>query len=208
MPVLLGLNAHRARSMLGELPFKPHPAGVSFPLPAAGAEALWKKSYAHWRLQFSNPPQALVKLLARRGFSLAVAESCTGGALANAITDIPGASRVFCGGMVVYTAKAKAALLGTAADKLPPGCVDPLLTGRLATAIASQLKSDMGLGVTGVLGPALPGPAAELGTVYIAAFYRRRLAVHQFNFSGDRHTIKTLATAAGVNLALATMARW
>lgn len=208
MPVLLGLHTPRARTMLGELAFQPHPAGVWFPLPPSGAGPLWRKSYAHWRLQFSNPPRALVNILTQRGCSLAVAESCTGGALASAITDVPGASRVFCGGMVVYTARAKAALLCSPAGKLPPGCVDPLLTGRLAIAAASRLNSDMGLGVTGVLGPAIPGPRVKLGTVYIAVFHRRRLAIHRFNFSGDRHTIKTLATEAGVNLALATMARW
>lgn len=208
MPVLMGLDPAAARRLLGGLPVLPHPAGVWFSLPPDGVGPLWARCYAHWRLGFANPPRALVNILAARGLTLAVAESCTGGATASAITDVPGASRVFSGGVVAYTPAVKAQLLGCSSASLPTGGVDAALTGRLAQAVAAALDASLGLALTGVLGPASPRPDLPVGRVYISLSRGQNTETHRFNFSGDRHTIKTLAAEAAVNLILAALARW
>ena len=106
--------------------------------------------------------------LRRRGQTLAVAESLTGGLLAATIVDVPGASRVFRGGLVVYATDLKNRLAGVPAELLAErGAVDPDVATALALGARERCLADWGLGTTGVAGPD-PQDGNAVGTAYVA----------------------------------------
>ncbi len=152
--------------------------------------------------------EKLVQLLAEHRLSLALAESCTGGSIAGLITDIPGASQVFAGGVVAYTPEAKTSLLGLVAAELPPGCVGAELTKAMAVRVVSRLRTDLALAITGALGPTSPAESIQVGEVYISIVGLGQQEVKKFIFAGDRQTIKDAAVAASIDNLLAYIARW
>ncbi|MDR1589842.1 MAG: competence/damage-inducible protein A [Oscillospiraceae bacterium] len=110
-----------------------------------------------------------VELLRESGKTVAAAESCTGGLIAKRLTDVPGASAVFPGGVTAYSAESKISLLGVA-----PGVIEKYGAVSRETAIAMAegarglFGSDIGLGVTGIAGPDGDGSGLPPGTVFIA----------------------------------------
>ncbi|HBR07982.1 MAG TPA: competence/damage-inducible protein A [Clostridiales bacterium] len=135
---------------------------------------------------------ALVGRLQELGQTIAVAESCTGGALAKRLTDIPGASRNFLGGVVVYTNEAKARFLDIPmADIEEYGAVSREIAERLARSVRGKLGADLGVGITGLAGPEGDG-VHEVGTVFIA------LAAPEETFVREGHF--TLRGRSGVRL--------
>ena len=111
---------------------------------------------------------ALVATLAGRGETLAVAESLTGGALAAAVVDVPGASRAFRGGVVAYATELKHALLGVDAGLLAEqGAVHPEVARQMADGARHRLGATWGIATTGVAGPG-PADGRAPGTVYVA----------------------------------------
>jgi nicotinamide-nucleotide amidase len=112
--------------------------------------------------------QRAVGLLAEQRLWLATAESLTGGLLAAALTDVPGASRVFRGGVVAYATDLKHELLGVDADLLRRvGAVDAEVAAQLAEGARRRLAADIAVATTGVAGPD-PQDAHPPGTVFIA----------------------------------------
>jgi len=110
-----------------------------------------------------------LELLAQRGLTLAVAESCTGGLLSKRLTDVPGASRVFLGGVVTYSNRSKTELLG-----IDPGLIErkKAVSREVALAMAdgirARLGADIGIGITGIAGPDGDGSGIEPGTIFVA----------------------------------------
>ena len=108
-------------------------------------------------------------LLLDRGLTLSAAESCTGGLIAKRITDLPGASRVFRGGVVSYTNGVKAGVLGVDGDLLERyGAVSEETARAMAEGCRRVCGSDLAVSVTGVAGPESDDRGNEVGTVYIA----------------------------------------
>jgi len=108
-------------------------------------------------------------LLEQRGKTLAAAESCTGGLLSKRLTDIPGISKVFPGGVVAYSAQSKTALLGVPAGLISEkGAVSPEVALAMADGARERFGADIGVGITGVAGPGSDASGIEPGTVYIA----------------------------------------
>jgi nicotinamide-nucleotide amidase len=106
-------------------------------------------------------------MLRERKLSLATMESCTGGLLASTITDVPGSSDYFKGGLVAYSAQTKAAFGVDAALLAQKGTVDPDVAAAMAKAARLKLEADIGIGITGVAGPSeIEGK--PVGTVHIA----------------------------------------
>ncbi len=106
-------------------------------------------------------------MLRERNLTLATMESCTGGLLASTITDVPGSSDYFKGGLVAYSAQTKAAFGVDAKLLAQKGTVDPDVAAAMAKAARLKLEADIGIGITGVAGPSeLEGK--PVGTVYIA----------------------------------------
>lgn len=151
---------------------------------------------------------ALVNELHKHKLSLCTAESCTGGGIADRITDVPGASRVFVGAVVAYTPEAKTILLNLPAVDIPLGAVGEELTVGMAAKAKSLLGTDLALGVTGALGPASPAENIRVGQIFISIAGLGHQEVKQFNFAGDRQTIKEAAVNAGIDFLLAYIARW
>ncbi len=108
-------------------------------------------------------------LLLDRGLTLSAAESCTGGLIAKRMTDLPGASRVFRGGVVSYTNGVKAGVLGVDGDLLERyGAVSEETARAMAEGCRRVCGSDLAVSVTGVAGPDADDRGTEVGTVYIA----------------------------------------
>jgi len=106
------------------------------------------------------------KLLIERGLTLALAESCTGGLLAARLTDVPGISAVFLGGLVTYADEAKVRQLGVDPDLLERhGAVSEPVAMAMAEGVARVLDAQLGLAITGIAGPGGGTPEKPVGTV-------------------------------------------
>jgi len=132
------------------------------------------------------------KILSEKGFTLATMESCTGGLLSNTITDVPGSSEYFKGGFVTYTNEAKIAN-GVDPDLIARhGAVSPAVAADMARAARERLQSDIGIGITGVAGPAeMEGKPA--GTVFIAIDNGKETKMIEGRYPPLRHQVKRRA---------------
>ncbi len=144
-------------------------------------------------------PASVVKALRARGETLAVAESLTGGLLAAAMVGVPGASKVFRGGLVVYATDLKHKLAGVDAGLLASlGPVDASVAAQLAAGARERCEATWGLATTGVAGPD-PQDGKPVGMVFVAVSGPTS-AVEQLSLSGDRPGIRRAAVAAALGL--------
>jgi nicotinamide-nucleotide amidase len=135
--------------------------------------------------------------------TLAVAESCTGGLIGKRLTDLPGASDVFPGGVIAYSNDVKVRVLGVAGDVLAAeGAVAGPVAARMAREAARRCGAEAGIGVTGVAGPGGGSAVKPVGTVWYAAFLRGRVATRAAWFAGDREAIREQAAQAALFLLL------
>jgi nicotinamide-nucleotide amidase len=145
--------------------------------------------------------QVVVKLLAQRNQTVAVAESCTGGLLANRITNVPGASAVFPAGYVCYANQAKIDMLDVAPLLIEKhGAVSEQVARALAEHARACARSDYALATTGVAGPSGGSPEKPVGTVYVALAASGKTIAKKFFFPTDRETFKQIATQAALEL--------
>ena len=136
---------------------------------------------------------AVVPLLAEHGLTVATAESCTGGLIAAALTDVPGASRVFGTGVVSYSNGCKEKLLAVSQDTLTvEGAVSAATAGQMARGVRRSAEAAIGLSVTGEAGP-IPAENHPVGTVFIALADAKRTWVEECRFEGDRSAIRRAA---------------
>lgn len=158
----------------------------------------------------STDQSAAGRLIARlvdRGWSVAVAESLTGGMVVSSLVDIPGASAVVRGGIVAYATPLKGTLLGVDAALLARrGAVDPVVAAQMASGVRLATRiddapTDVGIATTGVAGPAEQDGHA-VGTVFVAVETPLASRVEELALSGSRERIRAAAAAAAVRLAL------
>lgn len=149
-----------------------------------------------------SPAADLVRLLAARGQTLAVAESLTGGAVAAALVDVPGASAVLRGGVVAYATDLKAALLGVPADLLArEGAVHPDVATAMARGVRAGLGADWGVATTGVAGPD-PQDGHPPGEFHVAVVGPGTERVRSAAPAGDRTRAQVREAAREAALAL------
>jgi PncC family amidohydrolase len=135
----------------------------------------------------------------RRRLTVAVAESCTGGLIADAITDIPGASAWFAGGVVAYSNAAKVRLLGVPAEVVEAhGAVSAQVAQAMARGACERFTAQVAVAVTGVAGPGGGTAAKPVGLTYVAIAGEVGVDVRRFIWPGDRQT----NTEAGARAAL------
>ena len=145
----------------------------------------------------------VVRLLAERKETLALAESCTGGYVASRITDVPGASTVLLGGFVTYSNEVKQEFLGVRAETLAEhGAVSEATAREMAEGACARLGADYALAITGIAGPSGGTEAKPVGTVFIAlaAAHRTNVTVLRFTNRFDRPTFKQVTCAQALEI--------
>ena len=131
------------------------------------------------------------RLLRKRGLTMAVAESCTGGRLGDALTNVSGSSEYFVGGVISYSNAAKISLLGVDRKTLErEGAVSDSVARQMAQGVRSRLMSDVGVGITGIAGPTGGTKTKPVGLVYIAVSWGRKTVCTRNLFKGTRSQVK------------------
>lgn len=145
--------------------------------------------------------QVVGELLAARGLRIGVAESCTGGLIASRLTDVPGSSRYVERAVVVYSNEAKVELLGVPQELLVQhGAVSEPVAMAMAQGIRARAPVDVGVGVTGIAGPAGGTPDKPVGTVAVATAMAQSARSRLFRFGGEREQIKFQASQAALDM--------
>jgi nicotinamide-nucleotide amidase len=140
-------------------------------------------------------------LLTMNGKSLAVAESCTAGALGALITGVPGSSDYFAGGVVAYSDDVKKRLLGVRGGTLKKhGAVSRQVALEMAKGARDRGRTDYGVGITGVAGPGGGSPEKPVGLVHIAVVCEGAARAREYRFVGDRSAVREQAAQAALEL--------
>jgi len=135
--------------------------------------------------------QVVVHRLLKLKQTLALAESCTGGNIANRVTDVPGASEIFLGGVVSYSHAAKEKFLGVRPETLAAyGAVSEAVAREMALGARAAFGADYALAVTGLAGPGGGTPTTPVGTVFIALATANGVEARKFLNVWDRLTFK------------------
>ena len=138
-----------------------------------------------------------------RKLTLALAESCTGGLLGSRITDVPGSSEYFPGGVVAYAYEAKVELLGVTWDTLNTrGAVSRETVLEMARGVRRRLNAEIALSVSGIAGPGGGTSEKPVGTTWIGLVTEEAERAELFQFSGDREQNKLSAVEAALRLLL------
>jgi nicotinamide-nucleotide amidase len=145
--------------------------------------------------------QIVLYYLGLRSATLAVAESCTGGMIAQRITSVPGSSRAFLGGAIVYSDELKTSFAGVPSDLIARhGAVSPEVAEALAKGIRERTGATLGLGVTGIAGPTGGTDSKPVGLVYIALSDAQKTEVVEKHFHGGRERIREYAAQQALDL--------
>lgn len=148
-----------------------------------------------------NPARAsdVLDALAARGWTVAVAESLTGGMVVSALVDVPGASAVVRGAVVAYATEVKQGVLGVDSRLLATrGAVDPDVARQMAHGVREALGADVGVSTTGVAGPE-PQDGQSVGTVFVAVVTPDDARVSTLYLPGSRARVREAATAAALD---------
>ena len=189
---------------------------------SSGVDYLWR-----WRNLFTAGPSPrastpadpaardLANTLRETGLTLALAESCTGGLVAALLTDLPGSSTFFAGGVVAYSNAAKEKLLGVAGKLLAEhGAVSAQVAEAMADGARARFGAALAAGVTGIAGPDADGTDKPVGLTYVAVASPSRTSSREFLFQGDRwsnrrqaavEALKMLSEAARASAAAASV---
>ena len=143
----------------------------------------------------------LIGLLKARKQTVATAESCTGGLLGKLLTDVPGSSAAYLGGVISYTCPVKERVLGVDHETLEQlGPVSKAVARQMAEGARALMGSDFALATTGLAGPDGDGSGKPVGLVYIAAAVRGQTYVQECHFTGNRAKIRESTVAAALTL--------
>ena len=138
-----------------------------------------------------------------RGKTLATAESCTGGMIGSLLTAVPGASKVYRGGIVSYCDAVKNRMLSVPEALLKTeGAVSAAVAAAMAEGAAKALQADVAVSVTGLAGPSGDDFGHPVGRVYIGYYDQRGASVREFTFCGNRETIRESAAEAALKYIL------
>jgi nicotinamide-nucleotide amidase len=145
--------------------------------------------------------QVVGELLARRGWTIAVAESCTGGLITSRLTDVAGSSRYVGTSVISYSNEAKTQLLDVRPELFAEhGAVSEPVALAMAVGVQARAKSDVGVGVTGIAGPGGGTPGKPVGTVAVAVVAAGVARSQVFRFLGEREQVKFQASQAALDM--------
>jgi len=138
-------------------------------------------------------------LLRNKGWTLAIAESCTGGLICDRITDVSGSSDYFMGGMVNYSNESKSKHLGVPSTDIKKyGAVSPQVAKKMAQGVRKAFHTTFGLSTTGVAGPTGGTKRSPIGRVFIGLAAGRKVWVKKLDLKGSRREIKEKAVERGL----------
>jgi nicotinamide-nucleotide amidase len=195
-----------------EVGYCARPGAVDVRLTASGAsaekivnagEAIVQKILGEHIFGFDDDEieDVVVRLLTERKKTLALAESCTGGCIAQRMTDVPGASVVFLGGMVSYANSIKEKFLGVRAETLQQyGAVSEAVARAMALGTREKFGSDFAIAVTGIAGPGGGTPEKPVGTVFIALASASGMEVKKFLNVWERATFKQVTATQALEM--------
>ncbi len=143
------------------------------------------------------------EILRRKGLKLAIAESATGGKICDLITDIPGSSDYFLGGIVAYDPEIKVRILGVRRETIDEfTVVSREVAAEMAEGVRRLLGAEVGVGTTGIAGPTGEMPGKPVGLICIAVATPKGVRAEEFRFSGGRMENKSSFAEAALNLLL------
>jgi nicotinamide-nucleotide amidase len=150
----------------------------------------------------ADAAKRLLALCRARGLMIATAESCTGGLVAGALTEIPGSSDVVERGFVTYSNQSKIDLLQVPADAIEKhGAVSPHVARAMVEGALALSRADVAVSVTGIAGPGGATPAKPVGLVYLACQRRgREPLIERHQFHGDRRAVRIASLEAAFEL--------
>lgn len=150
---------------------------------------------------FEEKNEALKKYLFAKNYTLATAESCTGGLVASVITDISGSSKYFMGGVVSYSNDSKMKLLGvTLKNIIDHGAVSEEVVIEMANGAARQFGTDLAISVSGIMGPTGGSEKKPVGLVWVGVHAFGNAYARKFIFLGDRWQNKLDTVSACLDL--------
>jgi nicotinamide-nucleotide amidase len=133
--------------------------------------------------------------LREKGWTLSIAESCTGGLISDRITNVSGSSDYFMGGMVTYSNESKAKHLGIPLDYIKQyGAVSPQVAKKMAQGVRKTFTTTFGLSTTGVAGPTGGTKRSPVGRVFIGIASGKKIWLSKLDLKGNRRQIKQKAT--------------
>ena len=145
----------------------------------------------------------VVEKLKQVGRTVSTAESCSGGLLGKLLTDFPGSSQVYLGGVISYTNQVKETILGVERELLDTlGPVSEPVARAMAKGVCMRLHSDYGLSITGLAGPEGDGSGKPLGLVYVALNSPKETVCQELHLSGSRTEIRQSACQSALRLLL------
>jgi len=166
--------------------------------------------------KITNSVHYLVNFCKKNNLTLSVAESCTGGLIAATITEIPGASEIFKGGIVSYSNEWKQKILDVPYMTIEKfGAVSKECAEKMVVNLCNKYNTDIGISVTGIAGPTGGSPEKPIGLVYIGIYYKQpekksikekninstlHTTTHKFNFKGNREQVRQRTLYAACNL--------
>ena len=148
------------------------------------------------------------EILRKHGLTLSVAESCTGGKIGDMITEVPGSSDYFLGGVVSYSNQAKMDLLGVKRRSLESvGAVSEEVAIQMASGAVRAFGSDVALSTTGIAGPTGATPEKPVGLVYIAVSSKKATVCDKEIFKGERSAVKEQAAIKALEMLKSFLAK-
>ena len=149
------------------------------------------------------PEIEIGRLLHQRGLKLGLAESCTGGLVGHRVTNVPGSSEYFTGGVVAYAYEAKVAMLGVSWDTLNAyGAVSRKTVLEMARGVRDLLAVDIAVSISGIAGPGGGTAEKPVGTTWIGLVAPKGEWARKFVFDGDREQNKTSSADAALQMLL------
>ncbi len=140
-------------------------------------------------------------LLARLGWKLATAESCTGGLLGHLITSVAGSSLYFSGGVIAYSDEVKIRTLGVNRESIKAeGAVSDVVAAEMAVGVRDRFGAQISVALTGIAGPGGGTEEKPVGLVYTALNTSEDSVVCRSVFSGERHSVKKQAACGALEM--------
>jgi nicotinamide-nucleotide amidase len=138
--------------------------------------------------------------LKEQNLTVATAESCTAGMLSAKLTNLSGSSQYFNGGVACYNNALKRDIVGVDGDLLDKyGAVSEEVASELASKIAKKLKSDIGIGITGIAGPKGGTEKKPVGLTFVGIFYKNNVYIKQYNLTPNRKINRQLTVVLCLN---------